>query len=401
MKTSKYLIIFLIIVGAFNRCEEEQRGQIPLDSTPPQQITSISVENVPGGAIISYIIPEDDDLLYVKAIYTLNNGQKMEQKASAYSNKLEIVGIGKSRKQTVQIITGDRSKNESKPLEVEIHPLDSPIYDIMNSMLVRDDFGGISLLWNNPLGADIVISIDTLNQDNKYVSAGSIYTKSIKGKANVRGYPPVERVFAVSIRDRWNNTTDTVSGLYLPICEEQLDRRKFARWNPPGIPYQQYGSDWRIENIWDGRGSTEGIGYGWPLTAQMGESWTMDLGQLAKLSRFKIYQRATQEQLYTGANIKSFEFFGSPHRNVSDDESTWIYIDAYESFKPSGLPMGQISDEDYAYAVAGEEYSVDVSIPPVRYLRFKINKTWGGASYMQLMEIEFFGQLLTQDEIIK
>ncbi len=100
----------------------------------------------------------------------------------------------------------------------------------------------------------------------------------------------------------------------------------------------------------------------------------------------------TSAQVYTGANIRSFELFGSPHTSVSDDESTWIYMGAYESHKPSGLPHGQVSDEDIAFATAGEEYMVDMSIPPIRYLRFKINRTWGGANYMQLMEIEIFGQ---------
>lgn len=391
MRKSIFLTTILL-AGIFYACQEEERGQIPLDSVPPQQVTQISVENVAGGAVISYVIPEDEDLLYVKAIYNLDNGTTIEQKTSAYSNKIEIVGIGKSKKQFVKIITGDRSKNESKPLSVEIHPLDSPIYEIMNSIVVRNDFGGISLLWNNPQKADIVITVDTLNRDNKYVSAESIYTKATVGKANLRGYPPVERVFAVSIRDRWGNTTDTISGSYLPIFEVKLDRKKFARWSPPGIPYQELAASWRIENIWDGLGSTVGNGYSWPLTAKMGDSWTMDLGQTAKLSRFTIFPRETTGQLYTGANIKSFELFGSPHRNVNEDESTWIYIGAYESIKPSGLPAGQFSDEDYAYAVAGEEYPVDISIPAVRYLRFKINKTWGGANYMQLMEIEFFGQ---------
>ena len=152
------------------------------------------------------------------------------------------------------------------------------------------------------------------------------------------------------------------------------------------------GGGWEIEKIWDGLGADTGTGYSWPTTSKMGDSWTMNLGVTAKLSRFKIHQRMTSAQVYTGANIRSFDLYGSPHANVNENEETWIYLGSYESFKPSGLPHGQVSDEDNAYALAGEEYMVDISMPPVRYLRFKINKTWGGANYMQLMEVEFFGQ---------
>lgn len=389
----KYIFFILILPICFLwSCQEEERGQIPLDSIPPGQVTSVSVKNIPGGSVISYIIPEDDDLLYVKAIYHLDDGRVMEQKASAYSTKLEIVGIGKSAPQTIQIITGDRSKNESAPLEVEIHPLDSPIYNILSSMKIENDFGGITLQWDNPLKADIIINIDTLNKDNKFITTATIYTSALVGRSSLRGYLPTERIFAVSITDPWNNTTDTISGLYLPIYEEKLDRTKFARWSPPGIPYQQLNNEWCIEKIWDGLGANVGIGYSWPTTAKMGDSWTMSLGVTAKLSRFKIYQRMTNDQVYTGANIKSFELFGSPHPNVNENEDTWIYMGSYESIKPSGLPHGQVSDEDIAFALAGQEYKVDISIPAVRYLRFKINKTWGGANYMQLMEVEFYGQ---------
>lgn len=389
----KYIHTLLLLTASLLwMCEAEERGQISMDTIPPAQVTSVYVENLPGGAIISYIIPEDEDLLYVKAIYHLDDGRIMEQKASAYSTKLEIVGIGKGKPQTIQLITGDRSKNESAPLKVEIQPLDSPIYDILNSITILNDFGGITLKWNNPLEADIIISVDTLDMDNKFQTSATIYTSSIVGKRSIRGLAPVERIFAVSISDPWNNTTDTVSGMYLPIYEEQLDRKKFSRWNPPGIPYMSLGGGWEIEKIWDGLGGNTGIGYSWPTTSKMGDSWTMNLGVTAKLSRFKIHQRMTSAQVYTGANIKSFDLYGSPNANVNENVETWIYLGSYESFKPSGLPHGQVSDEDIAYALAGEEYMVDISIPAVRYLRFRVNKTWGGANYMQLMEVEFFGQ---------
>lgn len=382
------LLVSLLSIAFLWGCKEEERGQIPLDNIPPGQVTSVSVENLPGGSVISYTIPADEDLLYVKALYRLDNGTAMEQKASAYSDKLEIVGIGKSAKQTVQIITGDRSKNESAPLDVEIHPYDSPIYEIFNSLKVQNDFGGLLITWNNPLKTEIVIDIDTLNQGNQYVTAGTFYTKSAIGKNNLRGCPPYEQRYAVSIRDRWGNTTDTLSELHKPYREEQIDPKRFVRWNPPGIPYSQhYG--YAIENLWDSDYLSE---YCTTPPFTLGDSFTFDMGQMAKLSRFRIVQFTGDGQYAFGyANLKFFDFYASPHPNVNADEDTWIYMGSYESRKPSGLPQGQLTDEDIEVARTGEDFMVDTSLPAVRYLRFKVNKTWGGVTGVNFNELEIFG----------
>jgi hypothetical protein len=388
-KMKKYtLLVSLLLIACSWGCQEEERGQIPLDNIPPGQVTSVSVKNVPGGAIISYTIPDDKDLLYVKAVYKLDNGTVMEQKASAYSNELEIVGIGKSAKQMVQIITGDRSKNESKPLEVEIHPQDSPIYDVLRSMEIQNDFGGIRVTWENPLEMEIIIDIDTLDQENQYTSAGTFYTKTTIGKNWLRGCSPIEQLYAVSIRDRWGNTTDTVSGLYQPYREEQIDPERFRRWNPPGIPYGCY-TIYHIENLWDGNYLSEFLT---STSGKLGDSFTFDMGQLAKLSRVKVIQfTGNGEWAFGYGNMRSFEFYASPHPNVDQNEDTWIFMGAYESNKPSGLPVGQNTAEDIELARNGEDFMVDISLPPVRYLRFKFLRTWGGVNYLDFCELELFG----------
>lgn len=386
----RYCFILTLVLG-FLACGKDERGQYALNNIPPGAITSPQVQNIAGGAIISYTIPNDEDLLYVKAVYTLNNGTVMEQKASVYESSLKVTGMGRSREQTVQLIACDRSKNESAPVEVKIHPMDAPIYSIMESVKIRNDFGGILLNWENPDEAEVVLTVLTPNELNKLTAIENFYTKAKTGKGNLRGYPPVERVFGIVLRDRWGNHTDTLTGTYLPILEERLDKKKFAKWNPPGIPYQELGG-WPISRMWDNLLGNPG--FSWPLTATLPGSFTVDLGQTAKLSRFKVFQRATTEQLYTGGNVKKFQVWGSSHPNVNDDFATWVKLGDYHSYKPSGLPLGQYSAEDMAYAgVAGEDYNVGLDAPPVRYLRFVIEETWGGSRAMQIMELDFFGDI--------
>jgi len=382
----KYIVLLMILQVLFYSCKEAGRGQYPIDDIPPGKITSVEVENIEGGAIISYTNPVDNDLLYVKANYVLDNGTPMEVKSSVYETKLTVVGIGKSRELAVKLTAVDRSQNESEPVAIMAHPLDAPIYSILNNLTIQNDFGGILLKWANPMATPVVITALTTNEENKLINAQVFYTESKTGKGNVRGYAAVERVFAVFIHDRWGNSTDTISASYLPIYEVQLDKSKFAKWNPPGIPYDGYTTNnWWIQNSWDGT-----ITKGFANLTKL--EFTFDMGQLAKLSRFKFNQRGETTLCYALGHPKRFELWGSATSAVNQDFSTWQFLGYFESIKPSGLPLGQVSNEDITYAyVNGEEWTVDLAAPKVRYMRFVALETWGQSNAVQFMEMTYWG----------
>ena len=386
----KSYVLLLLIPCLFYSCyKADQIGQYPTDKTPPGEVKSPEVKNIPGGAIITYVIPDDEDLLYVKALYKLDNGQQMEQKASAYTNSLTIEGIGRSRDVEVTLIAGDRSKNESKPVKVIAHPFDSPIYAILQSIKTHDDFGGIRLDWDNPTQDAVVISVLTNNAAGEFTNTQNFYTETKTGNGNVRGYSNEQREFGWTVRDRWGNTTDTVRSSFLPYFEQEITGA-FARWNPPGIPYNAYSSSFSIEKIWDGDISTRYLVTtpGYPF------SLTFDMGKLVKLSRLKQWQNdGDGAYLFTSQNVKKFQIWGSATPNVTDDFSTWTKIGEFESTKPSGSPFGQVTADDISYARAGEDYIVDLNAPPVRYIRYVIESTWSGDVHSTIAELKIFGEI--------
>lgn len=382
-----HYITLMLFAFLLHACTEDERGQYPIDNVAPGEVTSPSVENVPGGAIISYNIPNDEDLLYVKAIYTLDNGEVMEQKASSYASSLKIEGIGKSREVEVTLIAGDRSKNESKPIMVKAHPLDAPIYSILESVRANDDFGGIRLEWENPNEADVVISVATNDEQGEFVTVENFYTNSKRGKGNLRGYESEEREFGIYLRDRWGNMTDTIKNNFLPLFEEEV-KGTLARWNPTGIPYTNYQS-YHIENMWDGNIATFFL----QQTKAYPHSFSFDLGQTVKLSRIKQWQRQGANLIYTSQNVNRFELWGSTTPNVSDDFSGWTKIGDFEATKPSGRPMGENTAEDADFAVAGEDFNIDPNAPPIRYIRYVIKGTWSGDGNAAIGEIKFFGSI--------
>ncbi|WP_160370619.1 DUF5000 domain-containing lipoprotein [Sphingobacterium humi] len=387
-----YLIYPIFGMLLLSACVDQEVGQYPLDNVAPDNVKNVGVENLSGGAILSYDLPSDEDLLYVKVIYHLDNGEQVEQKSSAYTNTILIEGLGKSREQDVQILTGDRSKNESKPINVKIKPLDAPIYDVFSSIQMSNDFGGIRLVWENENKSDVVITVMRKDETNKFVEIDHIYTNAKNGISNVRGQESKDQEFAVFVRDRWQNRTETKVGRFFPLFEEELDKGKFARWNPPGLPYQDLGQGWILQNMWNKSLATPGFSTPTGMAKPM--NITFDLGQTAKLSRFKIFQRSDAAQLYTGANVKRFEVWGSEHPNVNQDFSTWKKLGDFLSYKPSGLPLGQVSEEDMEYAGRkGEDYMVDLESPAIRYIRLVVHETWGSTTHTQIMEVSFFGQI--------
>lgn len=44
----------------------------PKDSIAPGTVSNVQVENLPGAARITYDLPDDEDLLAVEAVYTIN-----------------------------------------------------------------------------------------------------------------------------------------------------------------------------------------------------------------------------------------------------------------------------------------------------------------------------------------
>lgn len=394
MKNLKNIVWFVGVLLGLYACGEIERGQYATDKVPPGQVSNVQVENIAGGAIITYTVPDDDDLLYVKAVYKMSDGTRAEQKSSTTNPRIVVEGLGRSQKQTIQLICGDRSSNESAPYSVEIEPLDAAIYAILESVEIFEDYGGIRITWDNPLKASIVLTSYILDEaSGTYLEIENVYSASPEGKYNVRGFPATKRTFAVGIRDRWNNKTDRRSGEYTPYFEEKLDRLKFGRWNPPGIPYVQLDNDWSLERLWDGLLANPGWSSNHSTALPM--SITFNLGQTALLNRIKVFQRTTGDQLFTGYNTKKFQLWASPTPNVTADFATWLYMGEFTSVKPSGLPLGQLTEEDIAYGAAGEDYVVEENRDiPVQYIRIHIFETHGGSNVAQFFELEFYGRII-------
>src|SRR5690606_12304329 len=141
--------LFAMITFMVSCKEETMRTPIEGNDQAPGAVTNIEVENLPGKAMISYEVPVDKDLLYVRAKYRLATGQEMEVKSSYYNNYLVVEGFAEEEEHEVILYSVNKSEVESQPVPVTIRPLRAPIWDTFNSLVTAAAFGGVRMEANN------------------------------------------------------------------------------------------------------------------------------------------------------------------------------------------------------------------------------------------------------------
>lgn len=396
------LSVILLSMLCLGGCgQEEKIGLDPVDNIIPGVPTNISVENTNGGAIISFTAPKDDDLLCVVATYMIN-GHEMTSKASPYVNKLKVEGFGEEGTYEVTLKSVDKSKNESASIPVIVNPTTPPVKTIFTTLKVVDSFGGVKLSWLNPTETNIIIEASRKDGDD-WVSAENFYSASKEGKGTIRGYDPKPVTFRFRIRDRWDNYSEFLETENLPLEEIQIDKSKFREVTAlPGDATPM--SSLPISAIWDGNTVSKCFH---SASAGADHAITFDLGQVVKVSRFKMWQRTESEAwIYSHNNLKHYIIYGCNEITAEMREGGtevdgvtyptfegWTEIVDAWCYKPSG-DSGQVTNEDKEYILNGDEQEVPIDAPAFRYIRIYMLESWSGGTPTQIGEMTFWGQVV-------
>jgi hypothetical protein len=386
MKHTIHLILLIGLLGG--ACQEDPLGQQPTDDVAPGPVTNIEARSTPGGAVLYYTLPKDEDLLYVKAVYTLANGQESETRASLYNDTLQIQGFGDTAQRQVKVIAVDRSRNESPATTVTVVPLEPPVATIGKTLDLVPDFGGVHAYWQNPTQAEVSVVIVREDHNKEYVTFETFYSAAKMGDGARREMDTIPGNFGVYVQDRWQNRSEIKYYTLTPIYEAKFDRLKFNAVELPGDIDAAF-QDWSKPRMWDdvmgdnGFSSPGGTGV-WP------HSVTIDLGVTGQISRMRVFQRR-EPYLYAEGNPRVFEVWGSDVLDPSGSWDGWTKLMDCTSIKPSGLPLGQNSAEDVARGHNGEDFIFPLTAPRLRYIRLKVTRTWSGGDNFQISELQFFG----------
>lgn len=401
MKIIKACILIFLTIGLLSNCDEDEKRPLVKDSTPPGPISNVEVENLPGGADISYTMPSDKDVLYVEATFESANGKLKIWKSSVFNNAIEIAGFPDTTTYTVALNAVDQSENRSSTVHVDIQPTTPPITLISESIKINSDFGGIGISWINDNQAEIAVIAEAENEDGELEQADIRYSSQKEDGFALRGYDTMPHMFLVFVRDRYDNLSSKIDTIIKPLFEQHLDK---SLMKPLKLPHDAIdAAGWVMINIFDD--NIGGPGFHTPslwnddnptkeYPAPNRHFFSFDLGVTAQLSRFRFWQRQSTTWIYGHGNPRYIDIWGTAELNQDGSFDGWTkLVDNGEIIKPSGLPMGQLSNDDVEAAVRGHEFTFPLDAPPVRYIRFVNLKNWSGTRFLHIMEVDFWGEI--------
>ena len=385
--------ILLLLISMVISCESEDKK----DTTPPGELTITSTEATYGGAIISYTLPNDDDILYVRADYTNGKGAAVFRTVSKHVNQIEVSGFVIEDDVTVSLTVVDENQNKSKAVEHEIRPLRSFIYLVQETIEIVPDLGGVQVSWENIEEKTVFIYLHIADGDEEETRILS--SSNASENIFVRGLEAKELGFSTKVEDFDGNITSLIDeGSFTPLFEEKINKDTWTLISNLSIDGNAY--EGATVNFWDdvvdtfetnsdnsyfiiNRNDNGGI-LQWPLDI------VIDLNKKVKINRFKIWQRAfwyngpgDQPYYYQSENLRSFDLF------VSMDKSEWALLGSFQIEEPTN---GDISQALLNEAAAGHNFNLNEISPEFRYLKFSITSNFGSDSFCHGSEISLFGR---------
>jgi len=389
MKNLYNISLILSLIFVLTGCSEEKvTNYYEEGGGVPTQISDFQVTPTPGGGIITYDIPDDPNLLYVKAVYEIQPDVFREAKSSVFKDTLKLVGFGDTDSHDVQIYSVGRNEMTSEAVSVTFNPLTPPVKSIFETLSLTATFGGVEVAFKNDSQADVALVTLIDSTGTMWEPTNTFYTAAKEGVFAARGFEAEEYNFGVLVRDRWNNKSDTLFETLTPLYEELIPKADFRSVILPNDAPGQ--ASYPLSRVWDGNLGYSG--YASNRSQPMPQWVTIDLGARYILSRFKLFSFGN-EHTYLDGGVKSFEIWGSLDPDPDGSYDSWELLGSFEAFKPSGLPDGQYTAEDFRYAsILGDDFTFDSVDTPVRFIRFKTLEDFGGGGLVTISELTFWGQ---------
>ncbi|WPV01717.1 DUF5000 domain-containing lipoprotein [Mucilaginibacter sp. cycad4] len=388
-------LLAIIITG----CKQETLNKPTItNNNAPGVVTNVQVQNQNGKASLTYSLPGDNDLFYVKAVYETSPGKTREVIASRYTNTLTVDGFGDTLAHVIKLYAVNSSEKVSAPVSVTANPLTPPYLLAYRSLKITPTFGGFNIACDNISQDNLVIvpMVDTANNGLYIQTKGmdNVYSSSISIKAAVRGQPAIERKYAFFVRDRFLNKSDTLFLKLTPFYEEQFSKSDWSTYVLPGDATNLY-SYTDVTKIFDGNFTG-----GWPNclftveSAGSPQMVTIDLGKQRVFSRFILNPFIEIGNVYyVRGNLRDFEIWGSNSPNVNGAlDASWTKLLTCNIVKPSGSPSGTETAADYKYAHDGWGFDFPAGLSAYRYIRIRSLRNWTGSYFMSISEFTMFGK---------
>ena len=390
---NKAVLFLLFIFAAIISCSDHE----DLETSPPGMLSNVSVTPTNGGGIISYTLPSDDDILYVKAVYTNSQGEEVFRVSSKHNTSVEITGLSQLTPVNVKLFVVDLNENVSETVSIDFTPLKSFIFFVQESIQISPDLGGVKITWENIASKTVFVYVHILEGADEVIRILS--SNNAQESIFIRGLAPSEISISTKVEDFDGNITELEEkGRYTPLFEEKIDKSTWTLVSGQSINGNAY--EGKTVNFWDDVVDTvetdadnsyfiatrdnNGGSLNFPLDI------VIDLNKNVKIQRFIVWQRAYWYQgggvtyHYQEENIKSFNLY------ASSDAQTWNLLGEFDIGDPRN-GAGEIPATAFQEAIDGHEFSLENTSEAFRYLKFQITSNYGSTQITVGSEITLFG----------
>ncbi len=390
---NKAVLFLLFIFVTIISCSENEN----IDTTPPGILSNISVMPTNGGGIISYTLPSDDDILYVKAVYTNSQGEEVFRVSSKHNTSVEVNGLSQLTPVSVKLFVVDMNENISETIAIDFTPLKSFIFFVQESIQINPDLGGVKITWENIASKTVFVYVHILEGADETIRILS--SNNAQESIFIRGLASSEITISTKVEDFDGNITELEEkGKYTPLFEEKIDKSTWTLVSGQSINGNAY--EGKTVNFWDDVVDTvetdadnsyfiatrdnNGGSLNFPLDI------VIDLHKNVKMQRFIVWQRAYWYQgggityHYQEENIKSFNLY------ASSDAQTWSLMGEFDIGDPRN-GAGEIPATAFQEAIDGHEFSLQNTSEAFRYLKFQITSNYGSTQITVGSEITLFG----------
>ena len=390
---NKIVFFSFFVLITIIACSEDDN----IDTSAPGILSNLSATPTNGGGIINYTLPSDNDILYVKAVYTNSLGDEVFKVSSKYNTSIEINGLNQATPIKVKLYVIDESENVSKATEVEFTPLKSFIFLVQESINITPDLGGVKITWENIASKTVFIYVHVIDDGEETIRILS--SSSPQENIFIRGLAAKELTFSTKVEDFDGNITELEEkGKLTPLFEEKIDKSTWTLISNQSVDGNAYEGE--TVNFWDDvvdTVETDADNSYFIITRDNnGGSLTfpldivIDLNKNVKIQRFKVWQRAFWYNgggvtyHYQEENLKTFDLY------ASNDAQTWNLLGQFDIGDPRDA-AGNITAEAFQEAIDGHEFSLPNTSEKFRYLKFSITSNYGSTQITVGSEITLFG----------
>ena len=390
----KKLLLIPLFVFVAVACSDNEDG----DTTPPGVLTVDLVTPTNGGGIINYTLPDDNDILYVKAEYTNSNGVDVSRASSSYNNSIEIDGLNQTTALTITLYVVDENFNQSAPILIELVPLESFIYLVQESIELAADLGGFRITWDNIESKTVYVYVHI--NDGTEEAVRILSSDNAQESIAVRGLPSTEISISTRVQDFDENTTTLEEkGTLTPLFEEVIDKSTWTLLASQSVNGNAWEGD--STNFWDdvidttGNNSDNSYFMIWRDLNGGSLNWPLDLvinlNKNVKITRFSVWQRAFWYNgpsdipyYFQEENMKSFTIY------ASNDAQVWQELGQFDIGDPRDSD-GNIPVSALDSAANGHEFELDAVSEVFRYFKFSVTSNYGSETYVNGSEITLYG----------